>query len=359
MNKGQSIVEIATELERQREAAKDYVAPLGAVKLRTTSVVTTPTGMDLVVDGINGSSGLRPLAHRQMGDHLGIPRRYYERMRTEQPALLAENVNTWFHESRTDRRMFRTLDGDVRAFLSDRYRPLDNYGLAEAILPTLQDRGAKVVSAAITETRLYIQATVEDIEGVVPGSKVRNDVVRSGITISNSEVGLGALKVEPMLYRLICANGMISGVAFRKYHVGRRLEMESEVYALLSSATRAADDRALWLKVRDVVRGAFDRDIFEAEVVKMGNAAGQEIESEDLSRVVEVTTKQLGIETHSNGILKHLAAGGDLSRWGLANAITNTANDVGNYDVAVDLERAGGKVIELGKQDWKAIAQAA
>ena len=34
--------------------------------------------------------------------------------------------------------MVRTLDGHARAFLSDRYRRLDNYDLCEHVLPILQ-----------------------------------------------------------------------------------------------------------------------------------------------------------------------------------------------------------------------------
>ncbi|MBL0089244.1 MAG: hypothetical protein IPP44_22195 [Ideonella sp.] len=34
--------------------------------------------------------------------------------------------------------MVRTLDGQARAFLSDRYRRLDNYDLCEHVLPMLQ-----------------------------------------------------------------------------------------------------------------------------------------------------------------------------------------------------------------------------
>lgn len=34
---------------------------------------------------------------------------------------------------------------------------------------------------------------------IVPG-----DIVQAGFVVSNSEIGLGALKVEPLVYRLIC-----------------------------------------------------------------------------------------------------------------------------------------------------------
>ena len=84
-----------------------------------------------------GEYGITDLARRQLADKLKIPFAYFERMRTEQPALLDGNVNTWL-QTDTERRMMRTLDGQVRAVLSDRYRRLDNYDLAENVLPILQ-----------------------------------------------------------------------------------------------------------------------------------------------------------------------------------------------------------------------------
>ena len=54
--------------------------------------------------------------------------------------------------------------------------------------------------------------------------------------------------------------------------------------------------------------------------------------------------------------MPHLIRGGDLSAWGLANAVTRTAEDVPDYDRATELEAAGGRVIELAPADWKAIA---
>jgi hypothetical protein len=42
--------------------------------------------------------------------------------------------------------------------------------------------------------------------------------------------------------------------------------------------------------------------------------------------------------------------------WGLANAVTRAAEDVLDYDRATELEAAGGRVIEFGPADWKALA---
>jgi len=84
-----------------------------------------------------GEYGITSLARRQLADKLKIPLAYFERMRTEQPPLLDRNVNTWL-QTDGDRRMIRTLDGQVWAVLSDRYRRLDNYDLAENVLAILR-----------------------------------------------------------------------------------------------------------------------------------------------------------------------------------------------------------------------------
>ena len=59
------------------------------------------------------------------------------------------------------------------------------------------------------------------------------------------------------------------------------------------------------------------------------------------------------------GILRHLINGGDLSRWGVTNAVTRYSQDVQSYDKATELEALGGTLIELNKTDWRAIAEAA
>ena len=101
--------------------------------------------------------GVTPLARRQLADKLKIPYAYFERMRSEQPVLLDRNVNTWL-QSDDDRRMIRTLDGNVRAVLSERYRRLDNFDLAESVLPILQQLPeVRFESVELTETRMYLK----------------------------------------------------------------------------------------------------------------------------------------------------------------------------------------------------------
>jgi hypothetical protein len=128
---------------------------------------------------------------------------------------------------------------------------------------------------------------------------------------------------------------------------------------MLTDQTKKADDQAFWLKVRDIVRGAFDADLFNALVSRMNEAAGERIESGKLPDVVEMATDRTGLrEKDGESILRHLIEGGDLTRWGLCQAITRTANDEEDYEQATALERAGGVVLELKREDWDIISRA-
>ena len=86
-----------------------------------------------------GSSSKRPAARYATASPAGTaPARRqaedsvcgtFERMRRQWSCWTA--TSTWL-QSDDDRRMIRTLDGNVRAVLSDHYRRLDNFDLAEA-----------------------------------------------------------------------------------------------------------------------------------------------------------------------------------------------------------------------------------
>ncbi len=346
MKAGKTLTELAIELERQSETKKDFIASTEVLEMNDKAEITLEDNAPLsVTDG----------AHTQIAARLDIPTKYYQRMRFSAPELLAANVNEWFQQ-KLERRMLRTLDGQMRAFLSDRYRRLDNYDLAEAVLPVLKEmgEGLKIVSTELTESRMYIKVINERLELEVK----KNDVVQAGIGISNSEVGMGSLKVEPLIYRLICTNGMIAqDHSQKRYHVGRNAE-EGEAYELFRDETIKADDRAFFLKVQDTVRAAVDITKFATIVDRMKEATERKIEGNPV-KSVELLTQHFGYNSEeSSGVLQHLIQGGELSAYGLLNAITRTSQDLEDYKRATALERDGSRVLSLPASRWKEIAMA-
>lgn len=61
-------------------------------------------------------------------------------------------------------------------------------------------------------------------------------------------------------------------------------------------------------------------------------------------------------EAEAASMLDHLIRGGDFTRYGLHNAVTRTAQDLESYDRASELERLGGRIIELPAKDWRTLA---
>src|SRR5262249_1439828 len=150
MKHGLTLNELAAEIARQAEAKKDY-------HVKTEVLRRLPTADGLHARGAPLATSINAIAHRQIGETVGIPAKYYDRMLALAPDLLATNVNRWF-DKEPETRLVRTLDGRARALLIDKYRPLDNVDLAEAVLPALQKHDLMVMSCAITEQRLYIKA---------------------------------------------------------------------------------------------------------------------------------------------------------------------------------------------------------
>lgn len=348
MKAGKTLQELAIELDRQQAVKKDMIVDMGAL-----SMDTGDAGLALQVTGGNMAAqyGINDIAHRQIGQTLKIPAPYYDRMRTEYPELLAQNVNGWFSRTPDTKRMLRTMDGTARALLSDRYRRIDNFEVASAVLPIISSMdGASVESCELTDSRMYLKVVNPRVTAEVK----KGDIVQAGIIISNSEVGMGSVNVSPLVYRLVCSNGMIAqDGAVRKYHVGRANE-GGEDFSIYRSETIEADDKAFLMKLEDSVKAAVDQARFAAIVDKMREATEATMEAKVVPQVVELASKEYGItEAEGKGILGHLIAGGDLSLYGLANAVTRQAQDVESYDRSTELEATGYKIITMAPALWR------
>ncbi|MCA9840261.1 MAG: DUF932 domain-containing protein [Trueperaceae bacterium] len=367
MKQGKTLSELASELERQQVQKRDFIADTRDLEFiprlnlqETDQPLHLPETLRLSTPEESLDFSLSQHTHRQIGTHLNIPAKYYDRMQADAPTLLAQNINHWF-KTQTSERMIRTLDGKARAFLSKRYRRLDNYDLLHAVLPVLSDlrddheKGLDILSCEVTETKLYLKCVFPKLEAEVK----RGDAVQSGIVISNSEIGQGALTVTPLIYRLICTNGMIApDYGQRKYHVGRTQTLEEQSYELFSDEALEADDKAFWLKTRDIVKAAATPATFDKIITVLQDASSEPV-NQPIKAVAELSNHLSFNQGELDSILNHFMQDNDFSRWGLANAVTRTAEDSPDYDRASELEETGWKVLTLPKQDWQQIAQAA
>lgn len=352
----QDLGQLAQEIIKQNETKQDFIIDTRQLSIRAGEH-EQPSLVMVAQDGEKQRLPIKPAALKQITERVGIPSKYADRLAAEAPWLLEANVNHWF-STKPEQRMLRTLDGKARAFLSNRYQRIDNYDLLETVLPILSDeseRGLTIKSCEVTDNKLYIKAVTNRIQGEI----TVGDQVQAGIVISNSEVGFGAIKIQPLIYRLVCSNGMIvNDSQFKRHHVGAKNEIQDRTYKMLSQETLKADDKAILLKVRDIVKASLSQEVFNENVSRLQQASENIIEGNPV-KTIEVLAKTMGInQGEQSGILRHLVEGGDLSQWGIINAVTRQSQDIESYDRASEFEAMGGKILDLNPSDWKAMATA-
>lgn len=318
---------------------------------------SNPIGLNIAG---HGSFPLREVAHGQLAEYTGIPKTYYDKMRREKPELLVANADTWL-QSMNDQRLVRTLDGDVRALLSNRYRPLDSFDLVAAALPAIRQASAQIVSCEVTERKLYIKATTISMRFEVK----RGDIVEMGTHAVQQRSRAGALATAPFLNRLICLSKAVANeYGQRRTHTWASASATAATMTAYRRSgcavgTREADDKAFFLQTADVVRACLDPVKMEPIAAKLRESTGRTIDGDPV-KVVEVTAKRLGMgDAERANVLKHLIAGADISQWGLMNAVTRAAGDAADYDRATELERAGYGVVELDDNGWQTLLKEA
>lgn len=304
-------------------------------------------------------------AHGQIASHLGIPKLYYQKMLREQPDLLCMNVNKWLEET-ASRRMLRALGSPessgefgvshLRAYLSNRYRRLDNIELLErSVVPVLDGNGANgsrwgVQQCAITDLKMHIECVCPTYT-----DEVRvGDTVALGVKITGSEVGAGAIDMSFGLYRFVCSNlAIMSDFSMRKIHIGR--EQDEFLQALMTDDTIAMEDEVLWRKLRDAFAGMLDSGMFVKLLQASREAAGERVT--DPIGATQLLSKNLILtEDESRAVQNELIVSGDPTIYGLTNALTASARKL-DYERKHDLERAAGKLL-ISPADWNQYANA-
>jgi hypothetical protein len=382
MKQGRTLPGLATELERQANAKRDFLAEAGAIRVESNGHT------DLV---LKEAFEVNDVAHGQIAEYAGIPKGFYDRMRNAAEELRVTRpgnpdeglrpdmplfdvvVNRLLQSKGDDRRMVRTLDGKARAFLSDSYNPdIDNFDVFRMAARALEEAGLcpdDVASCEVTERKLYLKVVSPRLEAVISPSNLTRphgghhmlkepQVVQAGFILTNSETGLGSLSVQQVVYKLMCTNLWVLEEGYRQRHLGKALESDGDG-KLYRSDTRQAEATARLLKIRDHVANALDETRFRALVGRMQETTEIRLEG-SVEKIMEVTARKVGLSiAERDETLKNLIEGGDLSLWGLSNAVTATAQTATGYDRATELESAGGRFFALPAAEIREIVRAA
>ncbi len=367
MIKAMPLEALLNEVLRQSTEKRDYIA-------------NTESQVRLVFDGSKlfmellkpGAELLERLtisenAHHQMSTRLGIPWKFYERLLNEYPDMVAHNVNELFKRE-PELRMFRVLDGEVRAFLSDRYLRLDNEEVLTNTLPAIikGPHPAQLLSTNVNPNSMNVKVlfTGDELAHEVAKANGSPRVIRPGFRLSNSETGAGAFKIEAFFYDSYCTNGCVYGVEnlfnLKRSHLGCRLDGNSNLL-LTSDRTRELENQAILSRITDAVTTLTDVDNARAMANKLRAAATTPQVTNPVAAVELLASSYQLRDKEKHSILETFLRDRDYTQFGLSSALTEAANNesIVTYARACELETLGGKVLDINPGTWKRFAEAA
>ena len=372
-NSKNTLTALMMKVQDQAARAADYLAPTNDLQ-KTTTLDGKP---QIIIEASRGEPTKRfdinDTAFGQIATHAGIDTRTARRLQASYPREFDDLTNAIWQKEPT-RRMVRThlasdpmgssTDGTVRAFVSDKFKTFDNVNLLEACLPQLIDNPAQfqVVSADVSEKRLYLR--LKSLEQLGTGANV-GDHMANGIGFGNSEVGAGSVAVYQIAWTLACLNGMQTQNKTRSSHITSA--RDGDDWGLLSDDAKNADNRALELKLRDLVGHYSSRETFDDICNQMRMAALDVIDGvatdvtdvvNNLGKVMQLTKKENSDVL--NGLMATIGQSGfeqarPLSRATLVNAVTAVAHRADVDDVDTWQQR-GGQLLNMSARDWQRVA---
>ena len=289
-------------------------------------------------DGFDSGLTLSPWAMGQACQKLGIPTAYFKKC----PADLQDaQFNHWARNLHIGRE-FRRADSDpeeawtirckgtnVRGVLSPKYGRFDNAQLLDALFPVLAGTRYKVGLIQLSPESFHLRLIEPSVgREVLPG-----DRLLVGVHVANSEVGLRAVTVDAVVFRLVCTNGLVRRVnhksllSQRHIHISEPKFQQSLENAVGEAVTVAAgfiEQMALAIKtpVPDP----------QSAMEVLGQAWG----------LPKATVEMAQFNLHGEG------QGQSHTLYGLTNALTLTAQRL-NPDERFRLEALAGTLVDSGQ----------
>lgn len=372
MKQGLTLIDFAKEVQTRDAAKEDYLAPVKLLDVQTnghTSLVLreveNSAGDELAPMPING------IAHGQLANYLGVPKAFYDHVQRNTGTIRDPNdpsvalydtmINGLLRSCPPeDTRLVRTLFGQARGFLSDRYRQMDNLEILTRLLPVIQGLPAvdwNQSSLQVTDQKMYLQLVDTAKPKILKaGTHFKtDDVLQRGVVITNSEVGLGSFSVQPLVFRQVCSNGLvITEYAQRKFHVGGKNSGDAGI--VWQSDTQKARNETTILEMRDLMMTAMSDEFLDKIASRIEEAAGVKIKGTQVEPVIKNVTERFRLSQDEGSAMQgHFIEGGDLNLWGLVNSITRAAQDVESYDRSVELQAIGGNILALPKHEIGAL----
>jgi hypothetical protein len=414
--------EIMEILKDQRARRLDLIVNAGAVSAMDGNLVIEdrPETQIMDEDGVTRAAGAyRPTAicDELLGSKLGIPGSYLKDLRAARPDLWDANVNGMLHGGTSalapapdfrfpgvsGKYLLRLLRGDdaqtgvARAFLSPRYKFIDNLDVLLAVMDGIREAGITAVpdTCDLSDRRMFARFVAPEIAALAPklldgyrspldgpggvaraggdrpGMRMqvggggswtvpaalaaaaregqgyepgKEPVVWAGLVVSNSDTGGGARMIAPQIRIKLCKNGLtLVAEADRKIHLGGEM---AEGVVEWSTETQEQELKLITAQAKDAVRLFLSQDYLNGQVAAIEALAGVPVAEPDVT--VKAVAKGAGFTAaEADGILAHFLRGGSYTAGGVANAVTSFSQTIASPDRAAELDRKAVPAMKL------------
>lgn len=367
-----NLADLAGLLQNQNAAKNDIVVPATKVRSEDGIIVVQDAEVTMSLDGVTSVAGHytpTDIFNEGVATKLNIPNGYLRRMHADRPDLYDANVNGWLHgndmgASPDDRsfllRAFSDGNGGgiARAFLSDKFKRIDNFDVVLSALEGVKAAGLDPdtleIKADLSERFMRVVIRTPQINAAAPyllqnyryGGQTGQErpLIDAGLVIKNSETGGGAFSIAPHLTVQVCSNGMtMTTDAQRQVHLGSRLE---DGIVRWSDETQQKELELVRLKTADAIKSFLDVDYLQTTIAKLEEKAGKPLEGAP-DKVVRHLSKSLGFSDDlADSILGEFFKAGDTTAGGFMNAVTAAAHTQSDPEIAVTLEESAVKALD-------------
>jgi hypothetical protein len=319
----------------QRDQPRDQIVRTRAVRFETgPSPIRVRIGDD--------TYSPTDFALGQIAGRAGVPPAYLRE-------LAAPTASSWQHELAVEilrrhhdnagdgRLLVRSVRGQVRGWLSDRYRRLDARPLVDALAAEANTLGAIPVDGTATETRVALKLILPTILEPIPG-----EFLVYGAEWSTSDYGNGTHSFRTYAIRIRCLNGLTGEDLLKQVHLGSRLSEHIE----FSERTHRLDTAASVSALRDIVRSTFTPNARDSLMTRIREAHERAMTKVQLTSATKTLPKLLQksvVDAFDSPDIINLPEGN--TAWRASNAISWIARNTQDSELRLDLERTAGSLV--------------
>ena len=255
----------------------DYLIPVG----QTTAAARMIFHYEPESNKVIARSGLRefdvhPFAFSKISSFYHLPGDYMRNLlagseeQRELAAFILNRHNDWEPEKR---RLIRVVNGQIRGFVSDRYKRLNSLFLISSFLKGMRKFNAEFSGALLSDTRFYIEGIIPKVIWVDTPNNGNIGMI-FGARLSNSDFGNGSLDVRAFGKQVICSNGMVGEKMLSRIHMGGQLPEN----LLLSQKTYLQDSKTQASVIEDITNKVFDEETIQDTVEQIQLASAKELD---------------------------------------------------------------------------------